>query len=101
MVDDAYYVLMARTLSEGHGYRLISSATTAMVPLYPPGFPAILSTIFFFSPEFPANVFLLKGVSIAAMFGVALLTYSYMRRRQVQEKLAVCAAVAVTLTPAF
>ncbi len=101
MVDDAYYVLMAKTLSEGHGYRLVSSATTAMVPLYPPGFPAILSTIFFFSPEFPANVFLLKSVSIAAMFGVGLLTYTYMRRRQVQRELAVCAAIAVTLTPAF
>jgi hypothetical protein len=101
MVDDAYYVLMAKVLSEGQGYRLISSATTAMVPLYPPGFPAILSAIFFFRPEFPANVYLLKSVSIAAMIGVGLLTYIYLRRRRVQEELAACAAIAVTLTPAF
>lgn len=101
MVDDAYYVLMAKTLAEGQGYRLVSSATTAMVPLYPPAFPAILSIVFLFSPEFPANVFLLKSVSIAAMFGVGLLTYAYMRRRDVPKELAVCAGVAVTMTPAF
>jgi hypothetical protein len=101
MVDDAYYVLMAKALSEGQGYRLVSSATTAMVPLYPPGFPAILSAIFYLRPEFPANVYLLKSVSIAAMFGVGVLTYLYLRRRQLQEELAVCAALGVTLTPAF
>src|SRR5918994_2248829 len=99
MVDDAYYVLLAKVLSEGEGYRLVSSATTAMVPLYPPGFPAILSPVFLLHPEFPANVWLLKSVSIAAMLGVGLLTYVYVRGRQMSQELAACVAVAVTTTP--
>lgn len=52
MVDDAFYVLLAKALAEGEGYRLISSGTTAIQPLYPPGFPAMLSLVFRISPEF-------------------------------------------------
>ena len=101
MVDDAYYVLLAKVLSERGGYRLVSSATTAMVPLYPPGFPAILSIVFLVLPDFPRNVWLLKCVSIAAMLGVGLLTYAYARRREMQQELAACMAIAITITPAF
>jgi hypothetical protein len=94
-------VMLAQVLSHGSGYRLVSSATTAMVPLYPPGFPALLSIGFRLLPDFPANVWLLKAVSIAAMFGVGVLTYAYARRRQLQEEISALIAVAVTITPAF
>lgn len=101
MVDDAFYVLLAKALAEGEGYRLISSGATAMLPLYPPGFPAILSFAFHVSPEFPQNVWVLKSMSIAAMMGVGLLTYVYLRHRHIARDLAACVAVAVTITPAF
>ena len=101
MVDDGYYVMLARALSQGEGYRLVNSAATAVVPLYPPGFPAILSIAFHLFPAFPQNAWLLKCVSIAAMFGVGLLTYAYARTRHLQRELAACVAVAVTITPAF
>jgi hypothetical protein len=101
MVDDGYYVMLARALSQGEGYRLVNSAATAVVPLYPPGFPAILSIAFHLFPAFPQNAWLLKCVSIAAMFGVGLLTYAYARTRQLQREPAACVAVAVTITPAF
>lgn len=102
MVDDAWYVLLAKALAEGRGFRLISSATIPIQPLYPPGFPAILSLVFRISPEFPHNVWLLKSVSVAAMMGVGLLTHVYLHRhRQLSKELAFCVAIAVTITPAF
>jgi hypothetical protein len=102
MVDDAWYVVLAKALSDGAGFRLISSATTPIQPLYPPGFPAILSLVFRLDPEFPRNVWLLKGVSIAAMMGVGVLTYAYLHEcRKMSKELAGSAAIAITLTPAF
>jgi hypothetical protein len=102
MVDDAWYLVLAKAIAEGDGFRLISSATTPIQPLYPPGFPAILSLVFRLDPGFPGNVWLLKSVSIAAMMGVGVLTYTYLHRcRQLSKDLAVCAAAVVTMTPAF
>ncbi len=102
MVDDAWYMLLAKAIASGDGYRLISSATTAILPLYPPGFPAILSFAFRISPDFPHNVWLLKSVSMASMMGVGFLTYVYLARfRRLPRSISAAAAVAVTIVPAF
>jgi hypothetical protein len=102
MTDDAWYMVLAKSLADGTGYRLVSSAATPIQPLYPPGSPAILSLVFRISPEFPQNLWLLKSVSIAAMFGVGLLTYVYLHRhRRLSKELAFLLALAVTITPAF
>lgn len=102
MIDDAWYMVLAKALANGDGFRLISSATTAVQPLYPVGFPALLSLVFRIDPVFPHNVWLLKSVSIAAMMGVGLLTYVYLHRsRKLSQELAFFAAIAVTMTPAF
>lgn len=102
MVDDAWYVLLAKSLADGSGYKVISSATSEMLPLYPPGFPAVLSLVFQASPDFPQNVALLKSVSIAAMMGVGLLTFVYVRsHRHLPREMAACVAVATAVVPAF
>jgi hypothetical protein len=101
MVDDAWYILLAKSLADGTGYRMINSPAPDVVPLYPPAFPSLLSLVFQISAEFPHNVWLLKSVSIAAMVGVGVLTYVYLRHRQLQQELAACAAIVVTITPAF
>ncbi len=100
VVDDAWYVLLGRALARGEGFRLVSSAATAIMPVVPPGFPAILAVIFRIGPDFPQNVLLLKSVSIAAMLAVGPLTYYFLTEyRQVPWLLAVGIAVATTLTP--
>lgn len=101
-VDDAWYVLLAKSLARGDGFRLISSATDPILPAFPPGFPAILALVFRMQPEFPGNLFLLKSVSVVAMFGVGVLTYLHLARGQVASRM-LAAAVAITtvLTPAF
>ena len=102
VVDDAWYVLLAKGLAEGRGYQLINAPLDGILPGYPPGFPALLSLVFHLSPDFPANVWLLKSVSIAAMFGVATLSYSYLHQlRRLPRHLAALAAIGIATTPAF
>jgi hypothetical protein len=102
MVDDAWYITLAKALASGDGYRLISSATAAIVPVVPPGFPLVLAPIFVVSPQFPDNVLLLKAVSIAAMFGVGIAAYRYfVAHRGVPPWPAAAIATATVLTPAF
>ena len=101
MVDDGWYILLAKSLADGTGYRMISSPFQDVVPLYPPGFPALLSLVFQVNPVFPQNVWLLKSVSIAAMLAVGVLTYWYLKGRDMKTELAAIIAAAVTITPAF
>ncbi len=76
-VDDAWYVLLAKSLATGQGYALINSPTAGILPLYPPGFPALLSLFYRLFPHFPENLWLLKSVSIAAMIGAGAVSYYY------------------------
>jgi hypothetical protein len=101
--DDAWYVVLAKAIAEGSGPRLISAAGPQFVStVYPPGFPAILSLIFLVSPQFPGNMLLLKGVSIAAMMGAGVLTFRYaVRYRELPRSVALTVAVATVLTPAL
>lgn len=102
MVDDAWYVVLAKALAAGDGFRLISSTATPIQPLYPPGFPALLSVFIYLSPQYPQNLLLLKAISIAAMLGVGALTYVYLHaHREMSKEMAFLAAIAVTITPAF
>jgi hypothetical protein len=100
MVDDAWYVLLAKSLATGQGYSLINSPTSDILPLYPPGFPFLLSIFYRLNPHFPDNIWLLKSVSVAAMMGVGILSYLYFRRdRALPAPLALGIAFASTICP--
>ena len=100
--DDAWYVLLAKALSQGDGYRLISSAATAILPTVPPGFPAILSSIFFVAPSFPDNVIWLKLISVVAMIAAGAVWWlDLTRHRGVPPAQALLLAAATVVTPAF
>jgi hypothetical protein len=100
ILDDAWYVLLAKALATGQGYTLINSPSPGIMPLYPPGFPFILSLFFRLSPQFPQNLWLLKSVSIAAMLGVGVATYYYfIRLRDLPHLPALGIATATTLGP--
>lgn len=101
-VDDAWYIVLAKALWAGEGFRLISSATTPLLPAFPPGFPMILAPVVGVFPNFPDNVTALKMVSIAAMFGVGIAAYRYLLRACEAPPLVAGAVAAITvLTPAF
>jgi hypothetical protein len=101
--DDAWYVVLAKGIAQGSGPSVISSAGPQFLSqVYPPGFPAILALVMLISPAYPANVVLLKCVSIAAMMGAGLLTYRYaVRYRGLSQTMATMVAIATVMTPAF
>lgn len=101
--DDAWYVVLAKSIADGTGPRLISSAGPHFVStVYPPGFPTILSLVFLVAPQFPDNMSLLKAVSIAGMIGAGFLTYLFASRyRGLPRSLSIAIAVATTLTPSL
>ena len=102
VVDDGWYVMLAKALATGQTYTLINSPSPGILPLYPPLFPWLLSLAYRLSPQFPANVSLLKSVSIAAMLGAGLATYRYFtRERELPQWLAGGIAVAAVTVPAF
>jgi hypothetical protein len=101
-VDDAWYIVLARALWQGDGFRLISSAATPILPAFPPGFAMILAPVVGMTAPFPDNVIALKAVSIVAMAGVGLGTYVYLSRfSAVPSQAAAVIAIATTLIPAF
>lgn len=102
IVDDAWYVLLAKALATGQGYTIINSPTPGIRPFYAPFFPALLSIFYRFSSGFPGNLLLLKSVSIVAMFGAGVLAFFYFRRvREVPAYTALGIAAATVLYPAL
>jgi hypothetical protein len=99
-VDDAWYALLSKSLATGDGYQLINSPSPGMRPVYPPGFPFLLSLAYRLYPHFPENVWLLKAVSILAMAGVGAATYRHFTRdREWPKLLSLVSALTVTMIP--
>jgi hypothetical protein len=102
MGDDAWYALLGRTLARGEGYLQPNTPTPGLLPVWPPGFPLLLAPLWYIAPEFPANVLVLKALSVAAMLATGGLTYAYSRAHtEWPRELALIVAVAVTLVPSL
>lgn len=102
IVDDAWYMVLAKALAQGDGYKLISAAGGAILPAVPPGFPMLLAPVFWLGPSFPDNIAWLKGVSIVAMVATGPASYWYfVRHRKLRPSLAAILSFAVVTMPAF
>jgi len=102
MIDDAWYILLGRAVASGNGYQLSNAPTPGLLPPYPPFFALLLAAVFRVAPAFPANVLLLKAISILAMLATGALTYTYVRqRRDWPHELALLVAVGVALIPSL
>jgi len=103
-VDDAWYVMFAQAIASGQGYHLINAPTPEMasvLPSSPPGFALILALVMALSSAFPANIVVLKAVSILAMIGVGVVATLYYRHRSMPVLMAITLGLVVVLTPAF
>ena len=79
--DDGIYAVVAKSLSDGVGYRLISLPTAPDQTKYPFLYSYILSWLWSLDPKFPENIGLLKAANAAFLAGVFILSYLFYRRR--------------------
>lgn len=81
VADDSMYVILARSLATGQGYRFLNIPGLPAGTHFPPGYPALLALVSFVAPSFPDSVVVFKALNAAflavASVGVALL----LRRR--------------------
>ncbi len=100
VVDDAWYILLAKSLATGEGYEMINAPTPGIRPIVPPVFPSLLAICWWLWPDFPDNLWLLKSLSIAAMLGAGLITFVYFKRdRELPLYLAMGIAAATVFYP--
>jgi hypothetical protein len=68
--DDSMYVVLAKSLATGHGYRWLNIPGAPPATHYPPGYPAVLALLWLMFPTFPASVVAFK-LANAAFMGLA------------------------------
>ena len=97
--DDAMYVVLARALATGQGFRYLNLPGSPAATHFPPGYPALLALISWITPAFPANVAAFKMMN-AVLLGVgAVLVARFARMRALDAgwALAVGATSAVSI----
>jgi hypothetical protein len=99
--DDGIYTVVAKSLSEGAGYRIISLPTAPDQTKYPFLYSYILSWLWELYPKFPDNIGLLKTVNAAFLAAIFVLSYLfYCRRVPGEESEGLLFALLVCINPA-
>jgi hypothetical protein len=95
--DDGVYLIGAKSLATGAGYRFLHLPGAPPAVHFPPIWPALLAVIWKLSPSFPGNVVLLKLVNpLLLATGAALACWHGVRRLSVPPLVAAAAAVVFT-----
>src|SRR5437773_12063334 len=79
--DDAFYVILAKSLATGHGYRNLNLPGAPLATHYPPGYPLFLAALWRIGPAFPANLVLFKVANALFLPVVAAFAYRLARAR--------------------
>jgi hypothetical protein len=77
--DDGIYLVTAKSLAEGTGYRIVSLPSPISQNKYPPVFPVLLAAVWKIFPHFPQNMLALKFVPLLSMLCWLWLTYILLR----------------------
>ena len=99
--DDGIYLSLARSLAEGHGYRLLYLPGAPGAVHYPFLYPLFLSALWKVVPAFPANVPVFKAAN-AVLLGLSaalLVLYLHGRMAWPAWRLALVVVVAATAVP--
>jgi hypothetical protein len=91
--DDAMYVILARSLATGQGFRYLNIPGAPNASHFPPGYPALLSLAWRMAPAFPANVVVFKMLNAVFFAACAVLITQLVRERLGSTRLAVATGV--------
>lgn len=99
--DDGAYVVLAKALAQGDGYRYINLPNAPGATHFPPLYPLLLAGLWKLGPEFPANVQMFKFAN-ALLLGIATAGVFVFARRKLGMRTwpaAFAAAAACISTP--
>lgn len=99
--DDGIYLALAKSLAEGHGYRLLYLPGAPAAVHYPPLYPAFLAALWRLWPSFPQNVVLFRAANALALglFAGGLAAYLAGRRVLPAGAAALASALGATAIP--
>ena len=93
--DDAIYVVLAKALASGEGFRMINMPGAPHGTHFPPGYPLVLAALWKLFPSFPDNIVVFKFLNAAFLAGTAAGTYRFGRSRLRLEPLGAAVAALV------
>ena len=62
--DDGLYTVLAKSLADGTGYRLVSLPSSPVQLKYPVLYSGVLAVLWWLLPSFPENVALFKAFNV-------------------------------------
>jgi hypothetical protein len=81
VADDSMYVILARALASGEGFRFLNVPGSPPGTHFPPGYPALLALVSFVSPAFPDSVIVFKALNAVFLAAAAVSVALLLRRR--------------------
>jgi hypothetical protein len=96
--DDGLYVITAKALAEGQGYRLVHLPSEPLQTKYPPLYPAALAVLWKLDPDFPRNVRLLEWVGVLGAAVASAGGYLYAVRFGYAPRVVAASAAFVVVT---
>jgi hypothetical protein len=80
-VDDAMYVVLAKSIATGQGYRSLNLPGAPVNTHFPPGYPAMLALLWRLAPEFPANLTLFRAFNVLCLAVAAVASSRFLALR--------------------
>jgi hypothetical protein len=96
--DDAMYVILARSLATGQGFRYLNLPGAPAATHFPPGYPALLALLSWIAPAFPRNLIVFKMMNAVLLAAGAVLVTRFARGRALDARWAVGLGVATALS---
>jgi len=92
--DDAMYVILARSIASGQGYRYLNLPGAPAATQHPPGYPALLALVSWFAPAFPKNLEVFKALNAMISAASVVLITLFARARAFEPAWAIALGVA-------